>query len=58
MFHNIGTLIRFNLRKDRLRIPLWLIGILFFTLVIPVSLGNLFPSQEERDVMAETMAND
>lgn len=54
---NIGSLITFTLRKDRVRIPLWLIGIIFFTILIPVALDDMFPTQDERDVMAETMAN-
>lgn len=54
---NIGTLFRFILRRDRVRIPLWLIGIIFFTLIIPIGLDDMFPTQEERDLMAETMEN-
>lgn len=55
--YNIGGLIRFIVRKDRIRIPLWIIGIVFFTLIVPVALDDMFPTQEERDVMAETMKN-
>lgn len=55
--YNIGGLIRFIIRKDRIRIPLWIIGIVFFTLIVPVALDDMFPTQEERDVMAETMKN-
>ncbi|MCG5104927.1 ABC transporter permease [Oceanobacillus alkalisoli] len=55
--YNVGSLIKFTIRKDRIRIPLWLIGIIFFTVLIPVALDDMFPTQEERDVMAETMAN-
>src|SRR5699024_5683860 len=49
--------ITFTLRKDRVRIPLWLIGIIFFTILIPIALDDMFPTQDERDVMAETLAN-
>ena len=52
-----GTLTRFILRRDRFRIPLWLIGISFFTLMVPIAFEELYASQEERDLMAETMEN-
>ncbi|SDI89778.1 ABC transporter permease [Natribacillus halophilus] len=52
-----GSLFRFMLRRDRLRMPLWLIGITFFTLAVPVAFVDLYASQQERDGMAETMAN-
>ncbi|QQK75335.1 ABC transporter permease [Salicibibacter cibarius] len=57
VFKNTASLFRFMLRRDRLRMPLWLIGITFFTLIVPVAFTDLYPSQEERDGMAETMAN-
>src|SRR5699024_3723719 len=52
-----GTLTRFILRRDRFRIPLWLIGISFFTLMVPIAFEELYASQEELDLMAETMEN-
>src|SRR5690625_417712 len=54
---NTGVLTKFILRRDRVRIPLWLIGIIFFTLVVPIAFDDMYASQEERDVMAETMEN-
>lgn len=54
---NTGKLTRFLLRLDRLRIPLWLFGLTFFTLIIPPAFMNLYPSQQERDILTETMAN-
>ncbi|SET02714.1 ABC-2 type transport system permease protein [Oceanobacillus limi] len=45
------------LRRDRIRIPIWLIGICFFTFVVPLSFLELYGSQQDRDVMAETMEN-
>lgn len=52
-----GRLTGFILRLDRLRLSLWLIGIVFFTLIVPPALSGMYGSQEERDVMVETMAN-
>ncbi|QQK80078.1 ABC transporter permease [Salicibibacter cibi] len=56
-FKKTGSLFRFILRRDRLRIPLWLIGITFFTLMVPLAFVDLYDSQQERDGLAETMAN-
>ena len=56
-FKNIGTLTRFLIRRDRLRIPYWLIGISFFTWMVPISFADLYSTQRDRDVMAETMHN-
>ncbi|WP_019378821.1 ABC transporter permease [Virgibacillus halodenitrificans] len=54
---NTGFLLRFIGRQDRIRIPLWLLGISFFTLVVPVAFKDMYPTQQERDVMAKTMEN-
>ncbi|WP_010651937.1 ABC transporter permease [Oceanobacillus massiliensis] len=48
---------RFLIRLDRIRIMLWLFGLAFFTLIVPNALAELYGSQQERDGMAETMAN-
>lgn len=50
-------LTKFFFRLDRLRIILWLGGITFFTLIVPVSFVELYGSEAERAAMAETMAN-
>lgn len=55
--NHTGTLARFILRRDRLRIPLWLIVITFFTLIIPIAFDDMYSSQQERDTLAETMNN-
>ncbi|WP_188206769.1 ABC transporter permease [Alkalibacillus aidingensis] len=52
-----GRLSWLIIRRDRIRIPLWFIGIIFFTLIVPVSFKDLYGTQQERDVMAETMEN-
>lgn len=52
---NTASLAKLIVRRDRFRLPLWVIGITFFTLIVPVAFTNLYPSQEERDGMAETM---
>ena len=56
-FKGTGRLARFIFRRDRIRIPLWLIGICSFTFAVPVSLAELYGLQEQRDMLAQTMQN-
>jgi ABC-2 type transport system permease protein len=48
---------KFIFRLDRLRIPIWVLALTFFTLIVPAALEGLYSSQQERDAMAQTMAN-
>ena len=57
IFKRTGLLSRLILRRDRIRIPLWLIGIAFFTFMVPIAFTELYGTQEQRDVMAQTMKN-
>ncbi|WP_156291579.1 ABC transporter permease [Oceanobacillus salinisoli] len=54
---NTGRLTRFIIRRDRVRVPLWLIGITFFTLIVPIAYNEMYDSQQDRDVLADTMRN-
>ncbi|TXL65107.1 ABC transporter permease [Cerasibacillus terrae] len=54
---NTLALSKLIIRLDRIRIPLWLIGIVFFTIMVPIAFDDMYSSQKERDVMAETMEN-
>lgn len=56
-FANTAKLSRFILRLDRLRVSLWIIGIVFFTLITPSAFENLYETQQEREAITETMAN-
>lgn len=56
-FKRTGRLSRFILKRDKLRLPLWILGITVLTFIIPGAFLELYPSQQERDVMAETMKN-
>ncbi|MFC4323592.1 ABC transporter permease [Litchfieldia salsa] len=53
----MGTLSRFIFRLNRLRILIWIVSLTFFTLVVPTSFVVLYSSQQEREAMAQTMAN-
>lgn len=57
LYRKTGSLFMLQMRRDRWRIPLWIVGLVFFTLLVPLALADLYPSQQERDVMAETMEN-
>lgn len=57
IFSNTGKLSRFILRLDRIRAPLWIIGLALFSLIVPPAYDSLYPTQEDRDTMVETMAN-
>lgn len=54
---NSKRLISFILRRDRVRILIWLISIVGFTLLIAGAFVEMFPTQQERDMMAETLMN-
>lgn len=54
---NTAHLSLFILRLDRIRAPLWLLGLTFFTIVVPIAFSEMYGSQQERDVMAQTMVN-
>ncbi|WP_326121743.1 hypothetical protein [Metasolibacillus meyeri] len=57
MTSNTGALVKFIVRKERIRIPLWLVGIIFFTIIAPITFDDMYTSQEERDTLAKTMRN-
>lgn len=54
---NVGSLSLFIGRRDRIRIPLWVISISIITLLIPPALLELYRSKQDRMGMAETMDN-
>ncbi|GAB3796259.1 ABC transporter permease [Virgibacillus kimchii] len=56
-FRNTSRLAGLMLRRDRIRILLWIIGITFFTLIVPVAYEEIYGTDQERQGMAETMAN-
>ncbi|GEL06648.1 ABC transporter permease [Salisediminibacterium halotolerans] len=56
-FSNTGALATFIFRLDRLRMLWWLVGLTFFTLIVPAALANLYSSDQERQAVAETMTN-
>ena len=56
-FHNSGRLTRLIFRRDRLRISLWLLIITALTMITAFAYTNLFTTQQEIMIYAETMRN-
>ena len=56
-FTNTGTLFRFALRRDRVFLPLWIIGIAAITVLCAPLFTQIAQTTEELTVFAETMKN-
>jgi ABC-2 type transport system permease protein len=52
-----GTLIRFVLRRDRVRIPVWIGAITFFTVLTASAFPDLYLTQADRQARAALMEN-
>lgn len=52
-----GTLVRFTLRRDRVRLPAWILSISLFTLVSVAALPDLYPTEADRQARATLMEN-
>ncbi|MGH8776581.1 MAG: ABC transporter permease [Jiangellaceae bacterium] len=53
-----GALIRFILRRERIRIPLWLLGIVALVAVQAAAVVEQYPTQADLDAVAETAGSD
>jgi ABC-2 type transport system permease protein len=49
-----GTLVRLILRRDRVRLSVWVLGITLLVLVTASSIRDLYPTQADLDTAAET----
>src|SRR5699024_4101275 len=56
-FANTGKLMGIMMRLDRLRMVIWLVAVSFFTLAVPIAFSDLYPEQQDRNAMAQTMEN-
>lgn len=52
-----GALIKLALRRDRLRLPVWILLLAGFTILIAASFPDIYPSAEDRQVRAELITN-
>lgn len=56
-YHNTGRLARLILRRDRIRLPIWLSALTFITIITAPALSSLYTTQIDRQAIAETMRN-
>ena len=56
-FAGVLRLSRFMIRQDRMRYMWWLVGITAITLIVPPAFNELYPTEQDRNLMAETMKN-
>lgn len=52
-----GTLTRFMLRRDRIRLPVWILAITVFTVASVVALPDLYAGSADRQARATLMLN-
>ncbi|SDJ83508.1 ABC transporter permease [Sediminibacillus albus] len=57
LYHQTGNFIRFLLRRDKIRLPIWLFSLIGFTILLTLAMDNLYPTQADRNQLAETMIN-
>ena len=44
-------------RRDRVRIPVWIVSLVAITLAVAISFPELYPPGPERDMLATTLKN-
>lgn len=57
LFSGTGTLSRFILRRDRIRMPLWIFSFVFATIATALALTGLYGNAQERQAIAAAMEN-
>lgn len=57
LYKNTGRLARLIVKRDRIRIPIWLISLAALIFATALSFTDLYATQQERQVIAETMKN-
>ena len=57
LFANTGTLARFIWRRDRVRLPVWVLSIAAFSICFASMFPSLYPPGPEREIIAQTFAN-
>lgn len=56
-FAGTGVLMKFIIRRNRIRLPVWIFAITIFVLGTAVLLPDLYPAEADKIVLAETMKN-
>ncbi|MBT2581514.1 ABC transporter permease [Planococcus sp. ISL-109] len=57
LFDHTWSLMRFVLRRDRIRLPVWILSFILASVGAVVAFDNLYGDQAEREAIAETMEN-
>ncbi|WP_181350886.1 ABC transporter permease [Thalassobacillus sp. CUG 92003] len=57
LFNQTWKLSRFILRRDRFKLPIWLLSLTGITILIAESFTGLYPTDESRESIAQTMVN-
>ena len=57
LYHGMGKYARLILRRDRIRIPTWIIILTLLTIIIAPAFIEIYPSEIERQAVAESMRN-
>lgn len=56
-FRGTWSLSRFILRRDRIRMPIWILSFVFATVIIAAAFTGLYENAQERQAIAATMQN-
>lgn len=57
LFINTSMLSRFILRRDRIRIPIWILSLSVLSFVIAMAFTEMYPTAQEMQIAAETLNN-
>ncbi|SCY44968.1 ABC transporter permease [Alkaliphilus peptidifermentans] len=57
LYYNTGKIAGLIVGRDRIRIPIWLISITLMTIITATTFPGLYPTSQERQIIAETMLN-
>src|SRR5690625_1372129 len=57
LYYNTGILSQFMIRRDRIRLPIWLFSITLITILVANAFTDLYATDQESQAIAETMSN-
>lgn len=57
LYKNTGQLVRSMMKRDRIRLPIWIGSLTLLTFTVALSFSELFPTKQEQQALAETMKN-
>lgn len=56
-FYQVEKLLRFYIKREYVKLFMWLMGLLATTVAVALALSGIYQSDQERQIMAETMEN-